>query len=346
MQLAAAEEAAQHAAAEHAAAEQAAAEQAAAEHAAQQAAAEQAAAEQAAQQAAAEQAAEDAAANANADPSFKVLHSRDEDPSASSPLTYRERSYALPPGTPLDEAERFIRNQADALMAELDHVAKGRFLNLAAFDHEWSGKPTRKPLVTLALKDWQGDAVVERHQPSVPPPRARRSNTDEHDRRLADAFEACQDLLFLATPLEAVDFAQKLLSDLIPCEATAGALYDIDDSVHRIVSATGPGAEERKGASVPHDAGIFGAVTASRSTVVFPSDDTRYAAEHDGRPGLQVRDGLYAACMHDGRFFGVLQLLNSTNGTFDQSDADLARYVAGQLGEFLARARASMRAQR
>ncbi|HEX6243580.1 MAG TPA: hypothetical protein VFZ61_21855, partial [Polyangiales bacterium] len=49
-------------------------------------------------------------------------------------------------------------------------------------------------------------------------------NTGEQDLRLAVAFEATQDLYFLNTPADGLDFAVRLLSELIPAEAVSGCV--------------------------------------------------------------------------------------------------------------------------
>src|SRR5690606_1899619 len=81
------------------------------------------------------------------------------------------------------------------------------------------------------------------------------------DDRLASAFEALQDLFFLSTPLEGLEFVVRLLDDLIPCEAASACLYDINTDEFRFVALTGPGADERRGEGVPRLVGLFGAAS-------------------------------------------------------------------------------------
>ncbi len=270
---------------------------------------------------------------------------RDADPSPSNPLCYRERTYVVPAGTPADVAEAIARERLAALRAALENRPPGKFLNLAVFDHRWSERPERPPLVTIQFKDWQGDPVVDRPlgqvTPSAPAPR-RRASTDENDARLADAFEACQDLLFLSTPLEALEFITKLLGDLIPSEAIGACLYDIDDDVYRTVVATGPGSEERRAQALPSARGLLGVASARHVPLQIdtPQADDRFDPEIDGRPGLEVRNLLYLSLQHGGRNLGMLQLLNRAGASsFLASDADLAMYIGAQLSQFLYQAR-------
>ncbi len=280
---------------------------------------------------------------------WKLLHQRNEDPSDASPLTYRERSYALTGQVDDSVAEAIARERANALMRLLDDAPKGRFINVAVFDHEWIQQPRRPPVVTVALKDWQGEAIVERpaavHRASAPPP-GRRS-TDEHDRRLSDAFEACQDLLFLGSPLEAMEFVQRLLSDLIPCEGITACLYDIDADVHRVVVASGPGGEAKRGTEIGHGVGLFGTLGGMTQPLLADGSDPRFDAAVEGREGVTVGGALYLPSSHNGRHLAALQLFNRQGGAFTQADADLGFYVTTQLGEFLYRARiaAGQRAQ-
>jgi hypothetical protein len=85
-----------------------------------------------------------------------VLFARGEDPSAQSPLTYREVAYCVPEGTPEPEAERVLRQHLQALVAQLAPAPPGKYVALAAFDVRFSGRPPKPPLVTLTWKDWHG----------------------------------------------------------------------------------------------------------------------------------------------------------------------------------------------
>lgn len=176
--------------------------------------------------------------------------------------------------------------------------------------------------------------------------RQQRTTTDEHDARLAHAFEAGQDLLFLTTPVEGLDFVVKLLGELVPCEAVSACLYDIDTDEFRFVSMSGPGSDERRGEAVPRAMGIMGAVAEMHDSagvrLVQPGSDPRFDPGVDGRVGLEPRDLLYQPVTHHGLLLGVLQLLNRASGRgFSESDGDLVAYVARQTGEFLHQARMS-----
>jgi GAF domain-containing protein len=87
---------------------------------------------------------------------YEVLFSRGEDPSARSPLTYREVALCLPEGTIEADAERILRHYLQTLVDQLAPAPPGKYVALAAFDVRFSGRPPRPPLVTLTWKDWRG----------------------------------------------------------------------------------------------------------------------------------------------------------------------------------------------
>ncbi len=110
-------------------------------------------------------------------PAFRVLSRRNEDPTPASPLTYREMAIAVAETTSLRDAEAIARAQYEVVRNSVAGAPKGKFIQLAVFDHEFTGKPKKPPLVTLAFKDWRDaepvlafplrDGVVTRR--SVPP---------------------------------------------------------------------------------------------------------------------------------------------------------------------------------
>ncbi|NOY94649.1 MAG: GAF domain-containing protein [Deltaproteobacteria bacterium] len=185
-------------------------------------------------------------------------------------------------------------------------------------------------------------AAAPRVAPQAPRRRAR-AGTDEHDARLAKAFEACQDLFFLASPAEALDFTTRLLLELVPSEALSGCLYDINTDEFRFVSVHGPGAEERQGEAVPANVGIMGVAAhahAGPMRVVDARQDARYDPGVDGRIGVEILDMCYLPLEHQGRLLGMVQAINRGNESgFTEKDVDLFNYVGKQTSEFLFRAR-------
>jgi hypothetical protein len=261
---------------------------------------------------------------------WKLSKQRDQSPTAENPLWYRERIYTVPEGTGADVAERIALGRVSELKRLLENQPPGKFLNIAVFDHEWAERPVRPPVVTAMFKDWQGDVVVDRPMArlaSSAPPQAPvgRRTTDEHDRRLADAF------------------AINLLGQLLPAEAASACLYDIDSDVFRFVVVRGTGAEHRQGHAVPSHMGLFSAASKLAPQPLrleALAADARFDPEADGRPGLECRSALYLPVTFEGRMLGMLQLVNRAKyDVFSQADADLGVYIAEQLGKFVYKTR-------
>ncbi|MCG8557892.1 MAG: GAF domain-containing protein [Proteobacteria bacterium] len=277
---------------------------------------------------------------------FDVILSREEQPTKENPLTYRERSYYVADEIDLVAAEEFLQGQLRRLQGELEAAPRGKFINLAAFDHRWSQRPERPPIIMLQWKDWHGQARL-----SFPGPRRRKTPLAQpgQDERLAEAFEALQELAFIATPRDALQFVVKMLRKTIPAIATTASLYDINTDELRVVVAEGPEAEQLQGRTIPLGAGIAGAsarVGGKPSTVLSPAEDSRYREELDGRPGLEVRSMLLCPVVHEGHLLGMLQLLNRLDAErFSKDDLHLINYVASRLAEFLHHARIRAGAQ-
>ena len=109
----------------------------------------------------------------------ELLFQRSEDPSAASPLTYREAAWAVPEGTSVGAAVRLLAGMFEGVRAALAGVKPGKLVYMAIFDHHFVGKPTRPPLATLTWKDWkdqgQGPEIRRQGEPRTsfqPPPLA------------------------------------------------------------------------------------------------------------------------------------------------------------------------------
>lgn len=105
-----------------------------------------------------------------------LLFERDQDPSATNPLTYRERVFTVAPGTTLAQAEALARHALTTLKRSLATRPRGRYVTVAVFDHVFSHRPSESPLVVLRWKDWRSDVAELQVRPAlaavapVPPP--------------------------------------------------------------------------------------------------------------------------------------------------------------------------------
>jgi len=254
--------------------------------------------------------------------------------------------YAVPvslqPGTGEKLATKLLRRAQEELLEERG----AKYIRIELFDHVWKRAPNYPPVVRIEWKDWSKSIEIDfpledeaRHseaprKSSVPPP-----PTED---RLAAAFEACHDLLFLKNRAEALEFAVHLLEELVPSEATAAFLLDINTDEFRLVAARGTGARLRQGQALPSSSGLLSAASrlAEHAVLVLADApaDPRYDERIDGVPGLDVRALLYRPLVHRGRLFGVLQLANGvTRRTFSEADCEVVDYVTQQLSAFVAR---------
>lgn len=273
-----------------------------------------------------------------------LLFTRNEEPTADNPLTYRERAYVIPPGMSVSEAEAKLRFTLADLQEQLKASGRGKFINLAAFDHRWVEQPERPPLVVLEWRDWRGEPLVDypaaEHRSDAPRVHA------EPDDRLAAVFEALHELPHKQTPHEAMEFGLELLGATVSCAAMSGCLYDINTDEMRFVAATGPGAELRRGTALALTQGIFSrAARDEHSTLVIHhmSEAPDFDPERDGRDGLLTENLLFRPVAHEGRLLGMLQLINRSSGFFTAADVHLVSYIADRLAEYLHQARTRAR---
>ena len=282
--------------------------------------------------------------------SLEILLQRAEDPSPNNPICYRERAYFVPRGVTVQEAEASLRFELVAMQAELQPIKRGKLINLAAFDHRWADAPERPPVVTLQWRDWKGEVLVdfpaariESPAPRAPSaPLASRGPVSEapaHDDRLDEVFQGLAELSRLATPVDGLDLAVRLLEHYVPSEAISACLYDINTDELRFVSVLGEGAEEMQGKAVPLASGLLGQSFRKEHRASIFSDvlmEPAFSPEIDTRPGLDARSMLLCPVSAEGHLLGGLQLINRLNThRYSQADANVASYIAERLGEFL-----------
>jgi hypothetical protein len=270
-----------------------------------------------------------------------LLAERDEEPTRENPLCYRERTFLLPQGATVPEAEAALRWKLAEMQKSLEPRPRGRFVNLAVFDHRWQEVPDRPPVIVLQWRDWRGDVTVDypaaARMSSAPPP------SRPQDDHLAEVFEALGALSRLPTPAEGLDFAVRLLERVIPVEAISACIYDINTDELRFVALTGTGAASMQGQAVPRAAGLFGQAArleAEASVFAHVAVEPAFNPQVDARPGLEARNMLLRPVSHDRQLMGMLQLINRGEpGAFSLEDVSTVNYVAERLGEFLHEAR-------
>lgn len=276
---------------------------------------------------------------------LRLITERNEDPSSDNPLTYRERAYAIAPGTTLSEAETALRRSLAELEAKLAHVSRGKFVNLAVFDHSWSDVPKRAPLIVLEWRDWRGESVK---YPSLELERGSQYDEQEEAERLAELFEALQDLHQCRSANAALELALELLGIAIPNEASGACLYDINTDELRFVAARGREATAQRGFTVPLGGGLVGEVAlrdgATAISYQYPDEtESTFDAAYDARPGMAVRTLVLRPVRRDGQLLGVLQLINRQGNerAFTRGDLNLVNYVGTRLDHTLTVLRAA-----
>lgn len=269
----------------------------------------------------------------------ELLLSRDAEPSAQNPLRYRERAFVVPPTLSQAEAEAVARGELEALQTELEPFPTGKYVSIAVFDHAWDEHPARPPIVTLDWKDWHGDPVVayplaaHTGRPLSVAPAAPMDQSE----RLSTAFEACQDLMFLERPIDALEFAVRLLAELLPTDVTIASIYDIDTDELRAASVLG--VDGIAGRGIRSGTGLLGVAAQDAAVALRVPDlnaDARFVPASEGVPGMKGGAALYMAIARQGRLYGMLQLFRRGDPRFTRNDAELVRYVCEQVGEFMA----------
>lgn len=275
---------------------------------------------------------------------LRMILQRNDDPTAASPLTYRERAFAISPGTALVEAERALKAYLRELQAELKAAPRGQFINLAVFDHSWSDVPHRPPLITLEWMDWRGREVVAYPANAL---RSQQPTTEQEEaERLANLFEAFKDLPHVRSSAAALDLALELLALAVPCAASSACLYDLNADQLRFVATRGQGAEERQGTAISPRRGLLGKAMqrdGEASAHTITGDEPDFDPEVDARPGLVTQTLLLRPLCHHGQVLGALQLINRSGREelFTPGDLNLANYVGDRLAHTLSDLRAS-----
>lgn len=93
-------------------------------------------------------------------PAFEVIRARGEEPSKDTPITYREVALGVDAGVTKAAARALMLARYRSIANEIAERPKGKFVQVAVFDHVFGQKPIRPPLATLVWKDWRGDPVL------------------------------------------------------------------------------------------------------------------------------------------------------------------------------------------
>lgn len=160
----------------------------------------------------------------------------------------------------------------------------------------------------------------------------------EASERLVEAFDALAELEHAGTALDASNIVLSVLEDLIPCRASAIALYDINAHSLRFVATKGIGAEARRKAEVTlRDESCIARAASDTRPLVCAGTDAGFNAAMDAPEGLIPGEMLLLSVAHEGRLRGLIQLIDRRATSFTEADRALLTYVADRFAAFFER---------
>jgi hypothetical protein len=269
------------------------------------------------------------------------LRARDTEPTEDAPIYYHERIYAAAPGIPLEQIEKLARAKLDDLRKSMAGGPRGQFHNLAVYDHEWKDKPERPALLVLQWKDWRdeviaswplADSAAHGIQIDFDP-----TSDADHDERLSEAFEACEDLFFIDDARAGLEYATHLLDELVPSELVIGALFVRGG---KLVVEAAVGSPELLGSALPLNQGLLAvALTQPESVSKFDQAhaDPNFDPDADGGSEHRPEGMLYLPLVANGTIFGLLRATNRDPGPrYGARDVEIAELIRKQTAAFLA----------
>lgn len=269
---------------------------------------------------------------------LELLLALDEEPTKESPLTYRERAYLMPDGCRVTTAETALREEFRNLQAAMDSVPRGKFVNMAVFDHVWTDTPQRPPVIVLEWRDWRGAATLDY------PTRPRRTRTGEtgqassnDSERLTILFEELQDLESRPTALDASQLVLKCLLNVIPSAAGALYLYDINTDELRAVTKWPAGGHAPLPAPVSSSIGLLGQHLERESAISIdaPTAIPHFDLNADGLGLAHPTNLLLRPIRSSSMLIGAIQLVDRAQPEqgFTTGDCNIANYAADRLSE-------------
>jgi hypothetical protein len=107
----------------------------------------------------------------------ELIYEHQQQPSDESPVSYRERAYAVDGLQSDAELEEQLETELAAIQRELGADSIPVFIHLALFDHVFRETPTSPPIATLTWRNWQEQPEisvrgVQRTTGSLPAPSA------------------------------------------------------------------------------------------------------------------------------------------------------------------------------
>lgn len=179
-------------------------------------------------------------------PGLTLLSQRREEPTEAVPILYREYAMAFDSNLTPRELERYARAVWEQVRTSIGHRPPGKFVQVALFDHRFTGKPERAPAAVLAWKDWRGDPVIRIRQTKAPavavPP--------EGETAKAGAVALRADTLDSGWPLDSTSSLPPGAPESVP---SSGPSVSVQSAPSDVVRAVQEAAREAEETSAPID---------------------------------------------------------------------------------------------
>jgi signal transduction histidine kinase len=131
-----------------------------------------------------------------------------------------------------------------------------------------------------------------------------------------------------------IDSIMSRVREVLICEASSVILWDeIKDSLV-FYAASGAGAKDVKGLSIPRGKGVAGWVFDNQEAVIIENaqDDSRFYPEIDKITGMQTASLICVPIKKKNRMLGIIEGMNKVEGTFGQKDLEMLTAISQLAG--------------
>jgi GAF domain-containing protein len=153
------------------------------------------------------------------------------------------------------------------------------------------------------------------------------------------AFERMQALFYMTERQHALTYTLDMALALIPSAAGALLLYDFEARDLFLAVSRGPGGAAAPGYRVPVGQGLAGfcALEGLPLALTDVDQDQRFHSLLSQHFGLAVRSIAGAPLQYEGRFYGVLEVVNrQPDGVYTTEELNTLAYLGRQIAERLA----------
>ncbi len=131
-----------------------------------------------------------------------------------------------------------------------------------------------------------------------------------------------------------IDSIMSRVREVLKCEASSVILWDeVKDSLV-FYAASGAGAKDVKGLSIPRGKGVAGWVFDNQAAVIVENaqDDSRFYPEIDKITGIRTASLICVPIKKKNRMIGVIEGMNKVEGTFVQKDLEMLTAISQLAG--------------